>query len=134
VPGNGDTERPESIDDAQDQPPSPDEYERLSREAADLRKSSDVGRSTSTARREEGGGKAYLKYTTLGIQFLMAMLLPIGAGYWLDAKLGTSPWLVMAGAILGCVGAMTWIIVSYLRDEKQAESKTGESKTGKKAK
>ena len=31
------------------------------------------------------------------------MLVGLGAGYWLDGKLGTRPWLFLAG---GCVGVL----------------------------
>lgn len=30
-------------------------------------------------------------------------------GYYLDAWLGTGPWLLIAGVILGTVGAITWL-------------------------
>ncbi len=30
-------------------------------------------------------------------------------GYYLDAWLGTGPWLVIVGVIFGTVGALTWL-------------------------
>jgi ATP synthase protein I len=30
-------------------------------------------------------------------------------GYYLDAWLGTGPWLVIVGVIVGTVGAITWL-------------------------
>lgn len=30
-------------------------------------------------------------------------------GYYLDAWLGTGPWLVIVGVIAGTVGAITWL-------------------------
>ncbi len=30
-------------------------------------------------------------------------------GYYLDAWLGTGPWLLIVGVILGTAGALTWI-------------------------
>lgn len=30
-------------------------------------------------------------------------------GYYLDAWLGTGPWLVIVGVIIGTVGAITWL-------------------------
>jgi F0F1-type ATP synthase assembly protein I len=33
----------------------------------------------------------------------LEMALPAGAGYWLDRRWGTSPWLVVLGACLGFV-------------------------------
>jgi len=40
-------------------------------------------------------------YAGLGSMFAAALLLGIGGGYWADGKLGTSPWLTLAGAFLG---------------------------------
>jgi ATP synthase protein I len=37
----------------------------------------------------------------LGTEFLLAVLLGLFVGRWLDSKLGTAPWLLMAGAALG---------------------------------
>ena len=37
----------------------------------------------------------------LGLQFVIAILLCLYAGMWLDAKLHTAPWLMLIGAILG---------------------------------
>jgi F0F1-type ATP synthase assembly protein I len=37
----------------------------------------------------------------LGLQFVIAILLCLYAGMWLDGKLHTGPWLMLAGAIIG---------------------------------
>lgn len=43
------------------------------------------------------------RVTTLGLEFA----LPAWGGYWLDSKLGSAPWGVLLGAILGfTVGIM----------------------------
>jgi len=50
------------------------------------------------------------KYAGLGFQFA-ATLLAFGAlGYWLDGKAGTRPWLMIAGFLLGGVGATVSLI------------------------
>lgn len=36
-----------------------------------------------------------------GLQFAAAILLFLFAGRWLDERLGTSPWLVLLGVLLG---------------------------------
>ncbi len=33
------------------------------------------------------------------------MLLGLGAGYWLDGKLGTKPWLFLVGGAFGMLAA-----------------------------
>jgi ATP synthase protein I len=30
-------------------------------------------------------------------------------GYWLDGWLGTQPWLLVTGVVLGTAGAFTWL-------------------------
>jgi F0F1-type ATP synthase assembly protein I len=113
VAENGDSKRPE--------PPSPDQYERLKREAEALRQSKLSGRSDDAARRRtlQSGMHAYMRYTGIGLQFVIALLLPVGLGYWLDSKLGTSPWLLVAGAVLGAIGAMVWVVRTVLRMERR---------------
>lgn len=37
----------------------------------------------------------------LGIEFVCALAIPGAAGWWLDKKLGTSPWLVLVGIAFG---------------------------------
>ena len=94
-----------------------------------MRESSRADRST-TEQKSTGvasGVGAYVKYTTIGIQFLLSMLVPLGLGFWLDGLLGTSPWLVAAGAMLGAVGAMAWVFYSFLRMEKRERERTKDS-------
>jgi len=42
------------------------------------------------------------RITTVSLE----MVLPAGAGYWLDERFGTEPWLVAIGAVFGLVAAM----------------------------
>ena len=39
--------------------------------------------------------------STVGMSFVLALVLGFGAGYWLDGRLGTRPWLSFAGFFLG---------------------------------
>jgi len=43
----------------------------------------------------------------MGVQFLVAILLFLFVGKWLDSKLGTTPWLLILGVFLGA-GASTF--------------------------
>ena len=38
------------------------------------------------------------------------MLAGLGLGYWLDGRLGTSPWLLLAGGTLGVGAALTYFL------------------------
>jgi F0F1-type ATP synthase assembly protein I len=37
----------------------------------------------------------------LGVQFVVAILVCLYVGMWLDSKLGTAPWLLLAGVGVG---------------------------------
>jgi len=51
-------------------------------------------------------------YLSLGTMFAASLLLGIGAGYWLDGRFGTSPWLTLTGLILGlALGVYNFIVV-----------------------
>lgn len=39
----------------------------------------------------------------VGLQFAASILLFLFAGRWLDEKLGTEPWLLLAGVLVGAV-------------------------------
>ena len=39
--------------------------------------------------------------STIGMSFVLALVLGFGAGYWLDNALGTRPWLSFLGFFFG---------------------------------
>ncbi len=57
------------------------------------------------------------------ISVALMMALPAGAGYWGDQKLGTSPWLVVIGAVLGLAAGM----MQLLRGLAGTKRKSGEA-------
>jgi len=42
----------------------------------------------------------------MGVQFLVAILLFLFLGKWLDSRLGTSPWLLILGVFCGAGASM----------------------------
>jgi ATP synthase protein I len=46
-------------------------------------------------------GPSPASFAGAGVQFVVSILLFLYIGKWLDAKLGTAPWLLMAGVFLG---------------------------------
>lgn len=42
----------------------------------------------------------------LGIELVLSVFFATGVGYWLDGRLGTSPWLTIVGAVLGLAAGM----------------------------
>ncbi len=45
--------------------------------------------------------KAVLAYSSIGLQLAGTLLLCVYAGFWLDRRYGTTPWLLVAGAAVG---------------------------------
>jgi len=43
---------------------------------------------------------------TLGIEMVLSVFLAGGIGYWLDGRLGTKPWLMVIGVILGMIAGL----------------------------
>ena len=50
------------------------------------------------------GPPSGLEFAGLGFQFAAAIILFLLLGKWLDDKLGTDPWLLVTGVIVGAAG------------------------------
>jgi F0F1-type ATP synthase assembly protein I len=79
-------------------------------------------------------GAADPRLMGLGLQFVVAILVCLYAGMWLDGKLHTAPWLMLAGALVGASAgfySMFRVLMSVDRriDEEQKDQK--EQKGGK---
>jgi F0F1-type ATP synthase assembly protein I len=46
----------------------------------------------------------------IGFEFLAAIVVMGAVGWWLDRKLGTSPWLLLAGGAVGFAAGLTLMI------------------------
>jgi F0F1-type ATP synthase assembly protein I len=44
-------------------------------------------------------------YLGMGIGLAVMVLVCLGAGYWLDGRLGTSPWFFLLGGVFGMAAA-----------------------------
>ncbi len=67
----------------------------------------------SGARRREEGGPVFQQvlrqagpYLNASWTLTAALLLGLALGWWLDRKLGTEPWLMLLGVLLGIVVGM----------------------------
>jgi F0F1-type ATP synthase assembly protein I len=58
-------------------------------------------------RRTPEKGVSAGEYAGLGIQFAASIVVFLYLGQWLDRKLGTAPWLLLAGVFLGAGAAST---------------------------
>jgi ATP synthase protein I len=63
--------------------------------------------------------------SSIGISLVVATFMGLGAGYWLDKQLGTSPWLLIIGLLIGIAAGFKNIFVIVDRVEK--EQKKNES-------
>ncbi len=52
----------------------------------------------------------YAPYLALGLEIAVGIGLPILLGYLLDDYLATSPWLTLAGCIIGLVNVFALIV------------------------
>ena len=59
------------------------------------------------------------------ISVSLMMALPAGAGYWGDSKLGTSPWLLSLGAVVGLLIGMLQLLRGI--DRNNGKKNTGRS-------
>lgn len=51
-----------------------------------------------------------LKFSSVGIEMAVATFLGWAAGYWLDGKLGTYPWLMLTCLLLGVAAGFKGVI------------------------
>ncbi len=55
-------------------------------------------------------GTSWLRFTHLGFQYCLTLLLFVAAGMWADRRLEWDPWLTIAGSVVGFAAA-TYLIV-----------------------
>ena len=58
------------------------------------------------ARKDGPPGVEGVPYAAAGLQFGLTILVFVGIGWWLDSKLGTRPWLLVALTFVGFGGAL----------------------------
>jgi len=51
----------------------------------------------------------------LGLQFVVTILVCLFLGQWVDRKLGTTPWMLLVGVLLGAALGM-WMMIRSARD------------------
>jgi F0F1-type ATP synthase assembly protein I len=49
-------------------------------------------------------------YLHLGLQLGLSLIFFVGVGYLLDRLLGTMPWMIIAGALVGMVAAFIYLV------------------------
>ena len=71
----------------------------------------DGTRDTRSRREQQQEAQAsWLRYSHLGLQFVLTMGLCLWAGLWADERFRTEPWLTVTGALFG-IGAATYLLI-----------------------
>lgn len=67
--------------------------------------------------------KSVAPFLTLGIQLALSIAVFFFIGRWVDEKLGTAPWLMLVGVVIGCVGSIIKFIqtVTKIAQEQEQE-------------
>ena len=58
----------------------------------------------------------------MGVQFLVAILLFLFLGKWLDSRLGTSPWLLILGVFLGATASTVAMYRRVFPPDKKSDA------------
>ena len=66
----------------------------------------------------------YYRYAGVGLQFAGTFLVAGALGWWLDGKLGTSPWLLLVGIFLGAAGGFTSLVLRVAPPTKKEPPNT----------
>jgi F0F1-type ATP synthase assembly protein I len=67
------------------------------------------------------GGTSGAAVAGLGMQFVVAILLFLFLGKWLDERFGTTPWLLIAGVFLGAGASFYSIYRRLMADQKRED-------------
>ena len=73
---------------------------------------------------EESSWKALAELSSIGMTLVLATVIGLAGGYYLDRWLGTSPWLIMIGLGLGIAAGF----VNFFRSVKRAGRDTDDVK------
>jgi|ERR1019366_4739804 F0F1-type ATP synthase assembly protein I len=67
----------------------------------------------------------------LGLQFVIAILLCLYAGMWLDTKLHTGPWLMLIGALIGASAGFYSMYSVMMSENKRFDAQDRQNKIDK---
>ena len=73
---------------------------------------------TPSPRRTQGAGS----YAAHGLQFALSVIIFLYLGQWLDRKLGTAPWMLLACVFLGAGGSFYSIYRRMMADLERDEA------------
>jgi F0F1-type ATP synthase assembly protein I len=77
------------------------------------------------------GSGPFGQFMGLGLQFVLAILLFLYVGKWVDGKLGTTPWLMITGVFTGAGAAFYSMYRALKAAERRQEELDRLEKEGK---
>ena len=99
----------------------------------DIAKRRDALLAEARGEKGPGGsqGGADPRLMGLGLQFVVAILLCLYAGMWLDARLHTAPWLMLIGALIGASGGFYTMFRVMMSENKRFDAEDRQNKIDK---
>ena len=77
-------------------------------------------------RRQPGALREVGRLAGLGVQFAVTVVLCTAAGWWADGELGTAPWLLLAGALIGAVAAFYQVCRALVSGDRPNDLEKGD--------
>jgi ATP synthase protein I len=102
---------------------------------AKLRQARDAANKSGGRTKPEGDGRSGLGFAMrIGVELVAALIVGVAIGYFLDQWLGTKPWLMLLGFVLGSVAGFLGVYraanglgqtVGYRRDGQKSNKENG---------
>ena len=70
---------------------------------------------------EQGTWKALGELSSIGLVLVVATVIGLAGGYYLDRWLGTSPWLLLLGLVLGIAAGFVNLFRSVSRADRDLD-------------
>lgn len=67
-------------------------------------------------------------YLSLGLQLAISVVAFFFLGYWLDGRCGTTPWLTIAGLVIGTAGGFIKFFRTAMQLSRKADREAQESR------
>lgn len=80
-------------------------------------------RHDDAGRREIGDGLSAGSYLGVGLQFALSIVVFVYLGQWLDRRLGTEPWMLLFGLLIGAGGSFYSIYRKLMADLRREEER-----------
>jgi F0F1-type ATP synthase assembly protein I len=66
---------------------------------------------------------ALARLASVGIEFSVSTIIGLLGGKWLDGKLGTQPWLMLVGLVLGVTAGLRSLLRTARRANQESAAK-----------